>query len=271
MARTVDRVKAHPVVLLLGALVAVVTLAGTLVGYAEGLFGMVNERFNPYRSEYETLATLQLDMSSRAAEQRLGVPTRTADLCDVVRCPAEVAKASAQLLTYELDGGAVSAVYVGDRLAFYAVTARSPGFRPEIQWLSEPRGELGSERFAGVLEGVPAPADQPTDIAVAMTPKFGAYAETFAYGAPGNYQGFVLAWVPAGSQEAAFDADSAFEMATSGPSDPEVASAAATRFRATSNPNAYGEFRDDGVIASVMRDADAVLWILQASVPAGPG
>ncbi len=267
-----ERMKQRSWVVVGGLVVLILGITAQFSGYAAVVYQYFSDQARPYESEYAALANLDLEMTSAAVEKLLGVPVRNYDLCEALAGPDPALGGSTvedgKLLVYEVKGGAVRAVFDDDQLMLYLVTPRALDFRPPIVWLGDStQGRLGEKTFAEVLQGVTAGADVPSDVFAGATPRFAAYAETFAYGAPGNYQGFMMAYTPEGdtdqkAQKDSFNFDAALELAMAegrgDADDPALVKA----FRSKSTPNTYGSFKDDGAVGTLARDAANVYSIL---------
>jgi hypothetical protein len=264
LQRWVERFKNHPVPYSIGIVLA----AGAAVSTAINLFSdtrdVVSNIQHPHAAEYGALATLDLDSRLEFFEENFGTAKSVFDLCadTGVRCP-QPAPSTLRVYVHETDDLVIRAVFDGERLAAYAVTLMSPELSPPMQWLDYDLGDLGEVTFDQALDAVETPVE-PTDVAIFMGPQSSAYAEVVAVGGAGRYRGLLLGWAPDGwgGRDLAFDIDSARDLDASllrdEPPDPVVVD----RFRSGSNPNTFGEFRDDGYVGNVMHESKNAISLL---------
>ncbi len=262
--RMIDRVKAHPVVVLAVAVVGVGAFAISVENVVVWTQDRVQGITNPYAADYEALETLDLDTRLEFFEANFGTARSVYDLCDeALECP-EGEQDPPLMYLHETDDLAVRAVFEGEQLQMYAVTLSSDKLSPEMEWLDWGLGSLGDVTFAEALEAIETVAE-PTDAEIFMGPQAVAYAEVVAAGAPARYRGLLLAHAPGGysGPGTSFDTDSGFLLAESQGTELPANPAVAERFRAATTPNTFGEFRDDGgIIGDVMNEAQQVIPLL---------
>lgn len=248
IAKWVARAKRHPVIVVIGVLVAVITVLAKLSqGIALGgdaLDALDNWR-HPYAREYAKLAAIDLGMSRPTIDEKLGTSTRLVDVCAeaaplCVHAPA----GDLELAYYESEQRTVRALFDEGTLRMYAVTLTSTSdFALPMRWLGHELGNLGEADYQQALAPT---AVAPTDAAVFMGPQSSAYVEIVAAGAPADYRGLLLANLPSGRGDLAFDAQAGRALVRD-----DIAGGAFDRsvheqFRSGSVPNTFGEFRDDG-------------------------
>jgi len=96
-----------------------------------------------------------------------------------------------------------------------------------------------------------------------QTPRFSAYTEVAALGAPGHYVGLILASEPVGfGKGGTWSQDGATELEQAVSSGKVITTTTAAKFRAGTTPNTYGQYRDDGPASLVFGHAGKVFDIL---------
>jgi hypothetical protein len=252
VARTIDRAKRHPVVLVVTTVVAVLVFFGTVSDVFGRISGAVTGVANPHQQDYERLARIDLGVTPQYVEGLLGSARRSVDLCRELPCPPEAESLGLTMNLYQSEFVAVRALFAGSSLEWYTITLLSDELSPPMKWLDHNLGALGDVTYAQAL-GVPKV--EPTDVDVFLGPQSTAYVEVVASGAPADYRGLILANAPDGWAKGEFDRDAAeaVQQLDEAPYDAAVAS----RFRSASQPNTFGQFVDDGgVLAGLASDAE---------------
>lgn len=255
----VDRMKRHPVgvglsllVGLLGVVALVVGLTvdvGSLVGPSRPVVAtFVETPIDERAVELDALASLDLDITPDFFEQNIGVPKVSVDPCASMTCEG-IPPDTLRLVIHEGEYATVRAMFDRDRLAFYAVTATVDDLLLDMKWLGHELGTLGQVSFADALAVTPVP--EPTEAEIRKLARSLAYAETLAAGPKSDYRGLYLAYAPYGVQGGGvgFDVEAADALSSSTVLDPEVL----REFRESSTPNTFGEFRDDGPVAAMIK------------------
>ncbi|MEU2200096.1 ETEC_3214 domain-containing protein [Isoptericola sp. NPDC019482] len=272
LGRLIDRAKAHPAITL-ASTVAVTLITFQGAGEAvEWIAGKIDDIRNPYSELLADLASLSLDQTPRYFESNFGVAEFESEVCIAEPGAGVPVLASCTgspppgepltLFIHRTDEVEVRALFDGEALGMYAVTTVSADFRPQIIVLDDERGELGPSTYRAATDWAPGPDPiGPTDVDVFLGPQSSAYAEVFSLGAPGAYRGFLLASAPAGLGSLDFNLEAAHKMDVDGKDDDDPR--LLTSFRANSQPNTYGEFRDDGSpISEVLANAGNVRMLL---------
>lgn len=259
-----ERMKRRPFVVAFIAVAAVVAFAGTVVGLTVDL----GTFFSPPESvpatstakpvdtralESEALASIELDVTAEYFEQRFGVPKTSIDPCGNRTCQ-DVEPGALSLNTYESERATVRAIFDTNRLAFNAVVANAEDLPYDMTWLGHELGRLGRVSFADALGE--AGITEPTDAEIFLGPRSVAYAEVFWAGAPAEYRGLYLANAPYGSagENARFDLDAAWALQESQEGNGVLDPLALADFRRLSRPDTFGEFRDDGPVAALVKE-----------------
>jgi hypothetical protein len=264
-AQRVDgRVRRHPVVAVVGLVLAPVIFLSSATGAVSWLYGSVRDVVDPHREEIAALDALDLDTRPAFFEQTFGVARESVELCAQGECPGDP-PADLRMFIHRTDDLTVRAVFEGEQLAMYLVTLASGDVSPPVRWLGYELGDLGRVTFADAL--APASGVRPTDQDLFLGPQSTAYAEVVAAGAPASYRGLVLAWAPDGygGDPLRFDGASASVADREIRAGAETGGAALETFRSSSTPNTWGEFRDDGgYLATLVHDAEQVRVLLYA-------
>jgi hypothetical protein len=253
VTRTVERIKQHPVVAAIAALVALFAFFNTVAELYERFSSTAQELINPHEEDYKKLAELDLGVTPAYLKEWLGEPRRSSDLCLELPCPPDVDDQAVTISMYESDLVAVRALYVGPSLDWYAVTLLSDELRPQMTWLGHELGSQGEVTYSDALQ---VPGVEPTDVDMFLGPQASSYVEIVAVGAPADYRGLLLASAPTGwSGAGSFDRESA--DAVTPLNEAPYDSHAAEPFRSNSRPNTFGEFLDDGgIVSQLARDAE---------------
>ncbi|PJJ56952.1 hypothetical protein CLV56_1170 [Mumia flava] len=267
IVRVIERVKAHPVRVVIVAVVGTIGFVWLAVDLGARTYDAIDGWLHPHSEQYAELAQLDLDSRLSYLEGEMGTAKQVVDLCadQVVDCP----RGAPPLLMYvhESDDLVVRSVFEKDSLELYAVTRVSDRLAPPMRWLDWDLGDLGDVTFAEATE---APGVEPTSAWVWMGPRGSAYAEVVTAGAAGRYRGLLLGWARDGygGPDAAFDVESANELQTQSLAGEPYDTRTLAAFRAGTTPNTWGEFRDDGgTVGGLAHDAEQVMLLL--SVGAG--
>lgn len=264
LQRSINQIKAHPMIILA---VAVVGVGGFMIK-AEDVFvwgrDKVETVVNPHLAEYEALQTLDLDTRLEYFESNFGTAKAVYDLCEeTLACPEEQG-GDLRMYIHETDDLAVRAVFEDEQLEMYTYTLMSDKLSPELEWLDWTLGQLGETSFAEAIDEV-EPVDEPTDSEIFMGPQAVAYAEVIAGGAPAQYRGMLLAHAPDGysGPGTSFDTDAGFQIAEAQIQEQPPAPAVVERFRSSTTPNTFGEFRDDGgAVGVLLHEAQELIPLL---------
>lgn len=259
-----ERMKRRPFVVAFIAVAAVLAFAGTIVGLTVDLRTIFSpaesgpatsspKPVNTRAVEREALASIDLDVTAEYFEQRFGIAKTSVDPCASQTCEG-VQPGALRLNTYETERATVRALFDANRLAFYTVVAQAEDLLYDMRWLGHELGTLGQASFAGALGE--AGISEPTDAEIFLGPRSSAYAEVFSAGASANYRGLYLAFAPYGSQgeKVRFDLDAARMLQESEDASGTFDPLALSEFRSSSTPNTFGEFRDDGPVAALVKE-----------------
>ncbi len=261
-----QRVQKHPVP---AVLIFVATVLG-LVGTFSQSWGWLQERFWPApearTDPYAPLAALSLDSRLEYFEETFGVARSTVDVCADGTCP-EPPPQPLQLVVHETDDVVVRGLFAADALAAYTVTTKDETYTPPVRWVDRDLGQLGTRTTQEILDGVGAAGGPLGEASVRQGTTWLSYVDVFPGGAPADYRGLILAWTVDG-------VDSPIDVATAGhladardgggpdlQANPAYARAL-TQIRATTRPNTYGEYRDDGPLAAWLQDPENVQGLL---------
>lgn len=254
LGRLVARVREHPVVAAVAAVVGLVTLLETAFGQVSAGVEWLRDRAEPDRDTYAALEELRLDLSPARVEELLGTPAQQVPLCEGDSCAPEAA--AMEVLAFERPSVTVRVVIDGTEVVLYAVTLTEPDAEPPIRWFDGERGTLGRTGYAAAMADLD-PGVTPTSIAFLRGTARTTYVEVAALGAPGDYQGLLLGHVTSGAPTT-FDAEAATLMGDASGPGTDVPLEAATAFREASEPNTYGVYRDDGPAGQLLDSADEV-------------
>lgn len=254
LSRLVVRVREHPVIAAVAAVVGLVTVVETAFGQVSAGVDWLRDRAEPDRDTYAALEELRLDLSPARVEELLGTPAQQVPLCEGEACSPEAA--AMEVLAFERPSVTVRVVLDGTEVVLYAVTLTEPDAEPPIRWYDAPRGTLGQTGYAEAMSAVD-PGVDPTSIAFLRGTARTTYVEVAALGAPGDYQGLLLGHVTSGAPTT-FDAEAATAMAEASGSGTDVPPEVAGPFREASEPNTYGVYRDDGAAGRLFDSADEV-------------
>ncbi|KGM02828.1 ETEC_3214 domain-containing protein [Cellulomonas cellasea] len=264
MHSRLQRLQERPVLAVLlfaAAVVGAVSAVWEALGWARD---RVEDVAQPYREEYAALDQLDLDVRLEYFEDTFGVARAVVDPCTStsVPCP-EPRPESMQLFVHETDETVVRALFADNSLAAYLVTTTTEGFEPAIRWIDLELGPLGAVSTAEILDSVGVDVVAGASVRSGMV--WHSYAEVVPGGAPASYRGLVLAWVGEGLQSQ-FDLDAfqRLEAAQEAAADGAAFSAALDDMRTATAPNTYGEFRDDGPLATWLHDPEVIHDLLFA-------
>ncbi|MFT3876354.1 MAG: hypothetical protein QM708_08035 [Propioniciclava sp.] len=206
-------------------------------------------------------AVLHIDSDVEDVTAQLGAPAWTTDACEHLDCTAKTEPL--ELSVYQSQGLQIRVVTRRLRVVAFTVTALRKDVRPSVTWLDHNLGKLGQMTFADVYQ-VTSPPLEPTDTAVFKGPRDSIYVDIVSTGAPGDYQGLILALAPGvvtGDQFADYwwgvlPADGG-----------ELNLEALSGFRSGTSPDTFGVYMDDGDIATLFGEADNVQTLLAAGKP----
>jgi hypothetical protein len=266
VVRTIESLKKHPLVTVLGTLVAVVAGCATIMDMSERMAPVVENVIAPTRAQEEAISSLALEQTVDFVNGKLGQPQQSEDLCRVVPICSSTRTGEPTLNVYRDEHYTVRAVFEANSLEFFSVTLESEIFRPHIKWNGYDLGVLGQVKYAEAYQPVTVNVE-PTAVMIFLGPQSSAYTEVVAPGAPGDYQGLILASAPDGNGEVAWDMEGAVAL-----NEAQLASAGkpasldqAHEFRAGSAPNTFGMFHDDGDhIGNLLHDPQNALTLLYA-------
>lgn len=252
--RTIDAAKRHPVVVVAVTVVAVATFFTTAGGLIGGVVDFVDDRANPRRDLYAQADALKLDVTPEYVDRVLGPPDSVLDPdVDCAECEA------LSLRIYPLEGGlTVRALFEGSTLGMFLVTRVQAEAEPEIRWQGSSQGTLGEVSFAEASALGGDGTFTPTDAVLWPGAQRINYVEVFALGAPGNYEGLILAHSSEGVSETPVDLGAAQAFVDALDSSAALSGSEGADFRQASRPNTFGAFRDDGLMGELVRDADFV-------------
>ncbi|QCB94794.1 ETEC_3214 domain-containing protein [Cellulomonas shaoxiangyii] len=245
----------HPVLAVLLFSAGVIGAVGVVWGALSWGRDRYEDIAHPYAEQYAELERLDLDMRLEYFEDTFGVAKAVVDVCAVSTCP-EPPPESLQLVVHETDEVVVRGLFAGNSMAAYLVTTTTDGFEPPVTWIDLDLGRLGTVTTAEVLDAVGAPLDG--DASVVRGTAWTAYADVLPGGAPASYRGLVLAWSPQGTGTGYGLEASERLVAAQDASDEAARVAALDDLRATTTPNTYGEFRDDGPLGAWLHDPAVV-------------
>lgn len=264
LKRGIDQLQAQPLIVIVAAVVGI----GAFMITAEDVFVWVREKINavvnPNSTEYQALQTLDLDTRLEYFEANFGTARAVYDLCEDALVCADEGEDDPRMYVYGTDDVVVRAVFQDEQLEMYAVTLMSDELAPEVEWLDWRLGRLGEASFAEALDNV-ASIVGPTDLEVFMGPQSVAYAEVVAGGAPARYRGLLLAHAPNGysGPGTSFDTDSALQISESQVEEQPPAPDVVDKFRSSTTPNTFGEFRDDGgAVGALLHEAQNAIPLL---------
>lgn len=260
LVRSIDAAKRHPVVVVAVTLVAVATFATTTWGIVRGTADVIDRRLRPHEDLYAQIEQLRLDVTPEHVDGILGPPDSVVDpRADCGGCRG------LSLRIYRLDRDAtVRALFDGSTLGMFLVTGVDPDVEPQIRWQETARGALGDTSFAEASALTDDGTVTPTDVAFWPGAQRITYTEVFALGAPGNYEGLMLAHTTEGASTTPWDSDDAQAVADSFEEPAADLPADGVEFRRVSGPNTFGTFRDDGRVGELVREADFVTSMLVA-------
>lgn len=232
---------------------AVATFVTTAWALTSRTVDAVDGLVNPRAGLYADLEALRLDVTPQTVDRALGPPTSS--LPAPVECP-ECGPLSLRIYRVQ-DEVTVRALFEGEALRLYLVTAVEPDATPPIRWGDSELGRLGETTFAAAST-VSGTALEPTDAVLWPGNRRIAYVEVFALGAPGRYEGLLLGHTTEGVPTA-FDLDGAGAVGDASDAAPGSEMPPEARdFRDAARPNTFGGFRDDGPLAQLVRDAEVV-------------
>jgi hypothetical protein len=248
-----QRLQQHPVL-------AVLLFAAGLVGAVGAVWGALSwatDRYDdlarPYEEQYAQLDRLDLEVRLEYFEETFGVAKAVVDVCAISTCP-EPPPQSLQLVVHETDEAVIRGLLVANSMVAYLVTTKKDGFEPPVRWIDLDLGRLGTATTAEMFGAVGV--DLVGDASVARGTAWTSYADVVPGGAPANYRGLVLAWTPEGSGDGFGPEAAARFVAAQEAGDEAAIAVALDGLRASTTPNTYGEFRDDGPLATWLHDPE---------------
>lgn len=196
LLKILETLKRHPLIVILGVLVAVAASFTTVLDMTERVKPIISNAIDPYHAQKEAVNSLQLQQTVDFVNSNLGQPEVSEDLCKVTATCTNGEQSRMLLNIYRDEQYTIRAVFDENSLDFFAVTLQSEKFKPQIHWLDYDLGALGTVTYQQAydpVDGVVEPTAQ-----IFFGPQTTAYAEVFAAGAPAQYQGLMLGWAPDG-------------------------------------------------------------------------
>lgn len=257
LARAIAAHKQRTFWVVLGVLAAIAGGINNVGGVFSNASSLINNIAHPYQIEQEAIDSLTLRQTRESVNSKFGEPQQSEELCARTRLCGQDRSHDLKLNIYRNEHYTLRAVFDGNSLEFFAVTMESGKFKPRPKWNYD-IGPLGDRTYRQAFPGL-----EMTKAAIQSTLKSNTYAEVTPLGAQGNYSGLVLASVPDGSNQR-WDSAAAQELLAAQNSSGHGLTGleAADPFRASSVPNTFGIFHDDGFLGSLLHNPQNAISIL---------
>lgn len=212
------------------------------------------------------LSVLALGISPEFFTKKVD-PQQSVDLCDL---DDQCLQPQGDHLTMSVTTSTnlvVRAVFEKRRLVMYLITLRTNSLAPTMPWLDYNLGELGKVSLKDAFTRIDA--DVPKKMSFLQFRNKASFSTVVSPGAPGKYQGLVLAFDPFGAQDDPIDLDLkngnvlAANKLKKTQSSPRVLAS----FEQSTVPNTYGIFKDDGHLHELLENPDNLIYLILKDAP----